>query len=290
VSGRHSFTLIELLVVIAIIAVLLSLTTAAAMRVLGSAPRVTTQTELAKMTESLKAAQHGGFGGRDITFFPSYLILFEDVSQYNNAANANNPDVQNSKKVLAQMFGDRILTPGNQVNWNGDGKPNKRTFKLEGQQCLVFYLGGIPYPGQPLKGFANDGANPANPNTSARIGPFYTFETSRLVANADGFYSYNDPYGTPYAFFAARASNVYDQAAGSGRGTDCPSLGVGPYYANPGTKEWANKDTFQIVSAGKDKAFGQGGAVWSAQNGSTDGPTLDNLSNFTKGQMAAPTR
>src|SRR5437667_9202575 len=82
VSGRGAFTLIELLVVIAIIAVLVSLTVAAAMRVLGVGPRVETQTEISKLAESLQAAKRGGYQYKDIESFPSKLVLYEDMSQY----------------------------------------------------------------------------------------------------------------------------------------------------------------------------------------------------------------
>jgi prepilin-type N-terminal cleavage/methylation domain-containing protein len=294
VSGRGSFTLIELLVVIAIIAVLVSLTTAAAMRVLGAAPRVQTQTEISKMSEALTTAKRGGFVVKDIENLPSYLILYEDVGQYQADTS---PDAQASAKALSKMFGSRVLTNGNQVNWNGDGKPNKRKFILEGDQALIFYLGGIPYPNSSLTGFSNDPVNPAKQG-GTRIGSFYTFDQKRLVTlnsngNSPGFYSFLDPYGAPYAYFAAQSSNNYyytttGTAANPRKGSDCASINANPYMSS--ATEWANKDTFQIVSAGQDKAFGPGINVWTAQNGSTDPATKDNLSNFTKGLMQAPTR
>jgi prepilin-type N-terminal cleavage/methylation domain-containing protein len=282
VSGRGAFTLVELLVVIAIIAVLMSLTVAAAMRVLGAGPRTQTLAEINKLTESLKTAQRGGFGSRTVDFFPSKLVLYEDVTQYTNGAappaGCTAQDVQRSAKVLTQMFGSRVLIPGNQIPWSGAAVSGK-VFVLEGNQALVFYLGGIPNPtANQTLGFTNDPANPANIGKGSPIGPFFQFEPSRLRREANGFFSYLDPYGSPYAYFANYAPNAYQD-------TDCAGLGLIPYKVS--ATQYVNPDTFQIVSAGPDKKFGPGGTVWSPQSGTGDDATRDNLTNFSRSHLAS---
>src|SRR5262249_52894348 len=95
--------------------------------------------------------------------------------------------------------------------------------KLEGHQCLVFFLGGIPVNGV-CTGFSSNHLNPALPRSPGekRRGPFYKFEPNRLKPMANGCLAYVDGFGQPYAYFAASSSNNYDV-------TDCASLGLSPY-------------------------------------------------------------
>jgi hypothetical protein len=234
-----------------------------------------TQADISELNDRLKDAKRGGFAVKDIDRLPSKLILYEDVAQYQTD---NSPDSVASIKALSKMFGARWATLGNQVNWNGDGKPDKRKFVLEGNQALVFYLGGIPYPDAPLSGFSNDPVNLAKRGGN-RIGPFFEFDAKRLRREANGFYSYLDLFGTPYAYFAAVADNAYQD-------TDCAGLGLVPYKTSP--KQYVHPDSFQIISAGRDRRFGPGGAVWTPQAGSAEPATRDNLSNFARGLMQDP--
>jgi hypothetical protein len=59
-------------------------------------------------------------------------------------------------------------------------------------------------------------------------------------------------------------------------------------YAQSST-QWANPETWQIISAGPDKNFGPGGGgAWSPSNGATDQATRDNLTNFSNKALMAP--
>jgi hypothetical protein len=68
--------------------------------------------------------------------------------------------------------------------------------------------------------------------------------------------------------------------------SDCPSLALKPYGAANGT--YANPNTYQIISAGKDCVFGSGG-VWNPLGGGNpaDPNGSDNQSNFAKGILEA---
>jgi hypothetical protein len=194
------------------------------------------------------------------------------------------------------------------VDWNGDKKHTLPGCILEGDQCLVFFLGGLPAPSTATVqlantppaclGFAADPHNPANPNSTDRIGPFYEFRSDRLVTlprpaaalnplPSTLFYSYLDPYGQsdglgqlvagmPYAYFSSnKGTNAYNSYGIS----ECPTLGHMNNVAigqpnGPGLWPYAevslvgssllqaprylNKNSFQLLSAGMDQVFGSG--------------------------------
>ena len=95
-----------------------------------------------------------------------------------------------------------------------------------------------------------------------RLGPFYQqFQGSRLQKGANGFFSYLDPYGTPYAYFSSyKCPNGYNRYGGS----DC--VGVAPYLRTTSPLAFWNESSFQIISAGPDKTFGVGGVLWGSNN------------------------
>jgi hypothetical protein len=118
-------------------------------------------------------------------------------------------------------------------------------FELEGEQCLVFFLGGIPQPNPDgitftATGFSTNPSNPAQPG-GERNPPFFEFRSDRLihwtppgqpdgfVGTAPGFPSYLDGYGkTPYAYFS------------SYRTSESQSNGYNRYvnYSNPYLQLW----------------------------------------------------
>jgi hypothetical protein len=216
------------------------------------------------------------------------------------------------------------------VDWNGNGvfqtPAQGGDYILEGDQCLVFFLGGIPGNSVPLqcRGFST---NPTDPSYSPlpgspddRIGPFLDFASNRLVllsppqgnplGRSPGHFSYLDTYGIsdgkgkvlsgqPFAFFSSNNrtngyNRYYNPASPS---SDCPMLGVWPYVeistlGSP-TKYWKS-NSFQIVAAGGDGAFGGGGVplgggLWTTWTPATAGSIYvqgtpggyDDQSNFT---------
>src|SRR5262249_25558652 len=147
------------------------------------------------------------------------------------------------------------------IDWNGDGKYSDPV-TLEGDQCLVFFLGGIPKQGtEPgCLGFSSNRLDPAKIGEAAqRKGPFYAFPGNRLVKRGKThFYSSAAPFGKaqPYAYF----SNFGERNGYHRYGTsDCAGLGVAPYYAELKPPRYYKERSYQIISAGADGVFGPGG-------------------------------
>lgn len=228
---RSAFTLVELMVVILIIAILVSLISSAVLKAMQRIPEVQTRTEISEMEVALRAFM-SDYGLSQPP--PSVLLLNESAPLSVGGTTAS---------FLTQVFG-KTLGP---TDWNGDGiiAPPNVTWALQGHQCLVFYLGGIPSnPLNPMTpgalpaglGFSTNnmkpsmgsmnidyqaGGNPAGlpgslGNMGKRRGPYFTFVTGRLVPSAlptsQGFYSYLDPWQVktgpmPYVFFSSSGQN-----------------------------------------------------------------------------------
>jgi prepilin-type N-terminal cleavage/methylation domain-containing protein len=309
-TRRRGFTLIELLVVIAIIAILVSLTAAAVMRVLGKIPEIQTRTDISQMDVAL-----GSFMA-DYNLQnppPSYLHLCENGTQYYNASGQVLPQYVSTVNFLQQWFG-RSFNPKGSYDWNGSGKIDA-PYQLEGEQCLVFYLGGIPtYSGATIgmTGFCPNVANPAlfAAAGSTRKGPYFNFNPSRLTtllypgkSNIQlHFPVYTDAWqvqaeqnnlgSQPYAFFSTSGKiNGYNLVTGG----DCPTIGAEAYYESITNKQpgYTFNNRYQIISAGQDGIFGfdptktiPGGVPWSPANGAT-GNGKDDQANFSSKILGA---
>jgi len=294
--------LIELLVVIAIIAVLVSLTAAGVMYVLGRGPDIQTRSEIGELEAAIASAKSTW----NVPFLPSRLVLYEDMS-YPNRNVAGHPE-QTSWVFLTKAFGKSAIKQGSLIDWNGNGTIDKpqNGFILEGEHCLVFLLGGIPTPpgGAPgCQGFSTNPANPADIKSGTRPA-FFEFKGARLrVGHPGGFLVYTDYYGTgtnpwgtpgmPYVYFSSgRAGNDYNIAPPLG--PDCPSVLSG--NAKPGVdppvmpfidpnKRFINPNGFQIISAGADGKFGRGG-LWNPVSGTVNDPFgADDMANFSPNKL-----
>ncbi len=285
---RSAFTLIELLVVIAIIAILVSLTAAAVMKVLGKIPEVTTRTEISQLETALADFVSTYSLSKPP---PSYLILHED-----GAWNLSNPAELASLNFLKQCFGKNFAW-NSPTDWNGDGTITSGGIHLQGQHCLVFYLGGIPAPLTSPNGCLGFSTSPITPAMAGgdRKGPFYEFKTTRLVRDpTNNFFVYLDawqakPSPKPYAFFSTQGImngyNLYTAAAGG----DCVGIGASPYLdgLNTATKTpiYTYNTKYQVISAGQDGHFGSG--VWT---GGAAGAGADDQANFAPSLLKAGQR
>jgi hypothetical protein len=123
-------------------------------------------------------------------------------------------------------------------------------------------------------------------------GPFFNFKTDRIDSNGH----YLDHYGTPYYYFSSKNGNDY-AAFGIYRPALNPSNqprgftntggygGMEPFRGADG--KYLNADSFQIISAGRDKFPGPGG-VYQAGVGDY-GPAAqggDDLANFHTGPLS----
>ena len=185
-----------------------------------------------------------------------------------------------------------------QHNWGG-GLGRLPTI-LQGDQCLVFFLGGVPakMDGQiECTGFA---VNPQEPTQAGgdRMGPFFEFDPQRLWQDpGNGFLSYLDRYGKqPYAYFSSyRKPDGYNVYFLRFHDSDCSRLGVWPYAESLGeSPRYYNPNTFQILSARADGKFGLGtrlpdGRTWTPAGAERiDAAGSDDLSNFYESRLGRP--
>jgi type II secretory pathway pseudopilin PulG len=324
-SVRTAFTLVELLVVIAIIIVLVSLLMVGVFKALDSAYQAQTRTDITQIAAAVQSFQTK----YQVNYIPSRLVLCKESRHYYTIVNGviqfKSPLHQDSFEYLTRVWprlgGNPppginpwdpgywyILQPGPPtwygIDWDNSGSQfmmqrdqlNNRTIApevtLEGEQCLVFFLGGIPHtdpttnpPTFTATGFSTNQSNPAQIGGD-RVPPFFEFKSNRLyplsqwVFNQGGnpfhltdFYAYLDGYGkTPYAYFSSyKTANGYNRYFAIPPSpyvttgiSDCQNLGVWPYAQSWGTPPvysngvYYNAQTYQIISAGKDHIFGPG--------------------------------
>jgi type II secretory pathway pseudopilin PulG len=258
---RGAFTLVELLVVIAIIIVLVGLMVVAVPRALSPAYEAQARTDMAQLNAAVQAFQTKF----QVSHVPSRIILCKNYLNYFNPTTGRPLTGlhQDSLDYLKRLF-PRIDTAAWRtagIDWSGDGimldppmGPKGIAvdgvpmpfvgFALEGEQCLAFFLGGIPQDNGDgtftATGFFNNPGNPAQPGGD-RLPPFFEFKSNRLIhwtppgqpadysGTAPGFPSYLDTYGkTPYAYFS------------SYRMSETQSNGYNRYvnYSNPYLRLW----------------------------------------------------
>jgi prepilin-type N-terminal cleavage/methylation domain-containing protein len=311
-AGRTGFTLVEILVVIAIIAILVGLLTAAVAKSRGKISEVRNRNDIGQLAIALEA-----FHTKYKAYPPSRIKLAE---RFND--NTYPPLLRNqpgtldydSVQFIAKMF-PQILSPlpdgspppwanpsaTGGIDWNGDGVASQGAVLLEGDQCLVFFLGGIPQAVNGTFSCTGFSTNPRDPSAHVKpggpsdvVGPFYEFQTSRLVrlplasrvpvlptlgTPSSLHFSYLDAYGkVPFAYFSSyKTRNGYNRYALTTGSSDCATLQnvwplaeswlPSPHYLKP--------ETFQIVSAGADGKFGSGTVyalgkpVWTPNTAST---------------------
>jgi prepilin-type N-terminal cleavage/methylation domain-containing protein len=229
------FTLLELMIVIGIILLLISMLIAGISYAFGRADEVKVRHEISSMSSALKQWQ------TDFSVNvppPSRIALYQNYSSYTS----NQLDTESLAflfKVWPRVFGG----PGGTVavNWG----PNNQggNFVLEGEECLIFFLGGrqsTNAAGQWMcTGFATDPTNPMS--TASGLGqtkgPYYVFDSNRLaraqsigLQTAANFLVYVDPFGTnvPYAYFSSgKGKNTYNAYAGA------PSTWTNPGFTSP---------------------------------------------------------
>ncbi len=324
-ADRRGFTLIEMIVVMAIIALLVSLTVAAVMVFSNTAPKQD-RVDIGQMTSALQQFK-AKFG-----FYPPsrFYVCNTRANYYNPPIQPPNlpatwsaaqktaftlATAQQSLQTLNRMFPQIVWTDVNGNNaqaWYPPvpaGQPDNG-YWLEGDQCLVFFLGGLPGPGPSCQGFSTNKQVPTA-GGGERI-KFYEFKGNRLVNRGGNyFFSYVNPFGDlaqPYAYLCSfGGQNRYNSLLMNNVGvvdptlnpqgvSDCVSLGVNPYAtfwpaAAGQTVQFINPDSFQLISAGTDGVFGPGTTstttIWSASSPTGDPNGKDDISNFSDAVLGA---
>lgn len=271
---RPAFTLVELLVVIAIIGVLAGLLLAGVMAVLKRADDVIVRTEIGQLEAGLSAAK---LDLGNVEYLPCKITLYKSVAAFKT----NNPADWN---IITKMFGKSVSgDPAGNVDWLGAATPNSVT--LEGMEALVFFLGGIPNTDANGKvffqGFSTSRQDPSDLKATKRKGPYYEFDANRIAKSANHL-TLRDPLGGDYVYF-----ENHDYAYFSNKN---PALGgVKPYRRPVATVVYTNPKTFQIISSGKDKAFGAGDSQWNPDTGyGLNDPGSDDMSNFSPRKLGLP--
>jgi type II secretory pathway pseudopilin PulG len=177
------------------------------------------------------------------------------------------------------FFGARLLT---------STLPTLNSTYLDGNQCLVFFLGGYNSSASPsyFQGFAQNVTQPTGPGTS-RNGPFFDFPQNRINSS----HQFTDPWGTPYVYMSTVNGNGdYTYQLPSIFATAGATLT--PYHYPNGNV--INPNGFQIISAGPNGlqpgianlGFGPGGSSWGPGGAYSAGaPGADDLSNFYAGSL-----
>ena len=291
--ARRAFTLIELLVVISIIGILAALVIVAVSAILGKGPELVATNDIQQMTMAIN-----NFKQKHGVYPPSRIVL---------SANPARMDPVSLAYVSAIWPRIDFNNPASPIDWAGKNNSYAQlkniSYTLEGDQCLVFFLGGIPDSLLPdRKGCFGFSANPLNPTDRSDIGKgtrevSFQFQSNRLFIRQRfdpvPFYSYADPYFPysnsniplrPYAYFSSgKSQNGYNVG-------DCATLlPGGPYYdstTNP--HRYFNPTTFQIISAGKNGLYGPGGPWLPAAAAAIGTAGEDDQVNFHDALLGVP--
>jgi prepilin-type N-terminal cleavage/methylation domain-containing protein len=289
--GRSAFTLVEILVVIAIIAILIALLLVAIQPIRLRAEELRCFNDIKQLDSAVTTWQ----STYKVKFTPpSQLFLSNNYADFSKSSmQAPLAFRQQSLKYLSAIWPRLNWAAG--IDWSGGlGMPNGGVV-LTGDQCLVFFLGGIPQKDATgTFGVIGFSTNPQNPTQLAgdHIPPQFEFVAGRLYQRVGGnpFLSYKDTWSTntqvaPYLYFSSGGKrNGYATL-----NPDGSKMAVTPYYAPPlnGVPQFMNPNTCQIISAGRDGLFGAGGA-YTPSAGTTDPNGKDDQSNFSDSKLGVP--
>lgn len=262
-SFREAFTLVELVVVILIIVVLIGLLLPVVTGAIRTSKNAAVTAEINTLAQALAS-----FREKYGDYPPSRIMLSENgrydidpgipasprppakmVVSANGTGGTDISYAQLAQRSLAYLrkFWPRAQLSTSGYVWtttdqfydfNGNGAFENDTDALdgfygvilEGDECLAFFLGGIPMntaatgtdPRWSMSGFGKLPTNPFSNNLNktgtfmyngSRTPPIFELKGERLVdPDEDGFPSYADSLGTgrPFAYFAAYGSDAYD--------------------------------------------------------------------------------
>jgi type II secretory pathway pseudopilin PulG len=242
---------VELLVVITIIGMLAGMISVVAIRVRRTAKNAVMKVEVSSLDQALNAFK-------------------EKFGTYPPDATAN------INQFLAVAFprysgGWPPNLPGTDPSWS--------SVSLTPSTALTIWLGGATG-----NGFS---ANPLNPfdDNPTRIGPFFTFDMSRVVASAYTYFP-NNGLGTstttnsPYVYFCAQ-NGTYSSSSSCTFTTSSTTSTCKPYIdTRLGSGVYANATTFQILCPGQDGTYGSG-VSYPYGSDYTLPQQLDDITNFS---------
>jgi prepilin-type N-terminal cleavage/methylation domain-containing protein len=266
---RAGFTLVELLVVIVVLAILIGLLLPVISAALRTAKNAATQAEINLMAQAL-----ANFKSTYGDFPPSRVILYENgffpvgtTTNVNGDANDITVGQLAQRTLIAlRKFWPKVVfsTSGqpSQISYNaqtgagfwydfnGNGKMDG-PYILQGDECLVFFLGGIPLqdPATGNFGLTGFGKDPVNPFTNSittssmysanRQPPAFEFNAGRL------FLDPNNP-ATLNGMITPNIPAYYDNLGNAPPGTTNTTLNFYVYFSGYGNGVYdANDVNFQ---------------------------------------------
>jgi prepilin-type N-terminal cleavage/methylation domain-containing protein len=314
-KAHPGFTLVELIIVIAIILAMAALLLSAVFRAVTVADELKNTNDIRQLDLAVQAF----LTKYQLPYLPSQITLSKlgadstgaNPNQLNTSLNAsgqpNNQLEYDSFQYLTRVW--PRLSFASAVNWDGNTQTTTNKWTLQGQECLVFFLGGIPGNIPAAAGGVNQclgfSTNPANPADLTRPmnPPFYDFKTERLaLGQSTKAFHYLDAYGSsnnltaskPYLYFSSyKTANGYNRYGSPS--PDCAAFSVAAYGAG---SLFQNPNTFQIISAGKDQGFGTTTNPWTPAtasdvyptSGTRNNPTgYDDQANFYNRLLGVPT-
>jgi len=301
-KARSGFTLLELMIVIVIIGVLVALFFPAIRGIFQRGEQAKVAAELTQLDQSLQA-----FHTRFQEYPPSSLIIPIVGGTWSS---------QDRGKVRGLWPEFNFATNGGLQNDGMAGRPGE--IKLNGAECLVFFLGGLQNRDTSAPVIAGFSKNPKTPWTISENsdGPFMEFDLGR-VSDMDGdlIFEYLDPIAgqtAPYMFISAGGKTMNkdndnylsslapqsDPLVASDDDYDVftdATLNMSSCYLQPDDNNTGSdaannqpyrKDSFQLISPGEDGEYGTGG-IWQSGGTVTAGREneIDNVTNFSSGTL-----
>lgn len=232
-NRRGAFTLVELLVVIVIIAMLVALLVPAIGGAVRQAKNAAVLGDVNQLANALAQFQ-SKFGD-----YPPSRVLLSESGAFPTANSTPLATVSGTTDITVGQLAQRSVSylrrfwPQFQVSttgpvysattgwpdFNGNGSLDPGYYVLQGHECLVFFLGGVPLNSGGKLGMTGFSKNPRNPflnavQTTNRTPPFFEFAAGRLVITSPhGIPGYVDSLGNArgfYAYFSAYGTNQYD--------------------------------------------------------------------------------
>jgi prepilin-type N-terminal cleavage/methylation domain-containing protein len=315
---RSGFTLVELLIVIVIIGILASFLIPA----INGSIRAARDAECVSDIAANLGAGMTSFKAKLGLEPPSFFVVPEDSDLWDNDWSASNPVAgitdahrRSARAIIRQLwpdfdflYGGTTAAPG-RLDINGDGDDTD-FLVLNGAECLVFFLGGLPervdtdsdgsLDSWATIGFSN---NPQLPfaRGGSRTTQFATLYPARLVdidiqmGNPDeAMPELCDPYPNqqvPYQYLAGYETGSRPNGIDDTFGTADDELIAQPVGLEIAYSLMTNSSGNvyvsggQVISPGQDGDFGQGGPYNGSNVPSDRATERDNVTSFKKGRL-----